>query len=167
MNKKISKLKHFLFHKEHKILKNKKLFRFQSELAQFAITVKGSSFFGKTTEGIRPFLNQQLKVEGDPMSKPIKNHFSSYLKIVEERFKVLKTDIKEDDLKTSLKEFKDFFSKESIYVDDKQDFLLFDEITADILQQLQIVAVANGGVLTEKEFLKSFRNLREKSHNQK
>ncbi|MCC6520618.1 hypothetical protein IT403_01375 [Candidatus Nomurabacteria bacterium] len=160
MQKNISKLSYFLFQKEHKILENKRLFRFQSEFAEFATTVSSGAFFGKTSEGIRPFLNQQLKVEGCPGSKPIKNHFSTYSVIVETRFKQLKPSLADDELKSLLQEFKEFFNKESFYKHEDKLILLFDVMTVKLLKQLQIVAVANGGALTQEEFIKALINLK-------
>lgn len=159
MQKNISKLSYFLFQKEHEVLNGRKLFRFQSELAQFATKLKGISFSGKTQEGIRPFLNQQLKVENDPMSKPIKNHLRTYSKIVEARFKELNSSITENELKKSLLEFEDFFSKEPFYGFGKPS-LSFDEVSAELLKQLHVVAIANGGTLTQEEFVNALVNLK-------
>jgi len=166
MQKNISKLSYFLFKKEHDVLGGQKLFRFQSELAQFATTIKEISFSGKSPEGIRPFLSQQLKVSGNPMSKPIKNHFNTYRQIVEARFKKLKPEITENELKNSLEEFEEFFSKESVHGLGKLP-LLFDEISVELLQQLQVVAIANGGTLTQEEFMKALVNLKNQPPDQK
>lgn len=161
MKKQISKLNYFLFHKEHKILENKKLFRFQNDLAKFAVKVSGTSFFKKAPESIRPFLNQQLKVDGEVTSKPINNHRKIYFKIVEARLKDLKPDITANDLKIYLQEFNDFFSKE-IFVrkHEKVSEMNFGTVTVQLLKQLQVVATANGGALTQEEFIKAIVNLK-------
>ncbi len=80
------------------------------------------------------------------------------MKIVETRFRKLRSNITEEELERSLAEFKEFFSKESFY-GLKKEPLLFDVITVNLLQQLQVVATANGGSLTRDEFVKALVNL--------
>ncbi len=159
--KKISKIYYFLFQKEHGIIGNKNLFKYQSDLAKFAVNVPDCSFYKKTSDGIRPFLNQQLKPDGDMSSKPIKRHIETYSRIVEARVKGIKPNIKKDELQKFLEEFREHFSKYPIHLPPKE-FLLFDEITAELLNSLKIVAIANGGSLTEKEFMSALKNLKQK-----
>jgi hypothetical protein len=159
--KSVSKFFYFLFRKEHKIIGNKKLFRFQSELAKFAVTVDGCSFYKKTANGIRPFINQQLKPEGDLNSKPLKNHRDTYSLIVKSRVKQINQDLTEEDLHLFLVEFSEYFSKDPVKLKEK-NFVLFDQITAGLLDSLRIVAIASGGSLTEKEFMSALKNLKQK-----
>lgn len=159
--KKTSKINYFLFQKKHEIIGDNTLFRFQSDLAKFAVMVPGCTFYKKTFEGIRPFLNQQLKCDGEINSKPILNHHKTYLMIVKARVKQINPTVKEDELEKFLKEFVLWFSKEA-FKPLKNNFKLFDEITSDMLFNLRIVAIANGGSLTEEEFLDAFKNLKQK-----
>lgn len=159
--KKISLIYYFLFKKEHEIINNRNLFKYQSDLAKFATTVPGCNFYKKTPEGIRPFLNQQLKSYREIGSKPIKRHLKTYSLIVTARVKEIKHDITEDELQKFIKEFREYFSKDSAY-EAPQEFMLFDEITAELLHSLKIVAIANGGSLTEKEFVQALNNLKQK-----
>lgn len=158
--KKISKINYFLFQKKHDIVGNNTLFRFQSDLAKFAVNVPGCTFYKKTPEGIRPFLNQQLKFDGERNSKPILNHQKTYLMIVKARVKQMNLTVREYELEKFLTEFNLWFSKEAVKPL-KNNFKLFDEITAEMLLNLKIVAIANGGSLTEDEFLDAFKNLKQ------
>ena len=156
-----SKIHYFLFEKKHAVIGDNTLFHFQSDLAKFATTVQGCNFYKKSPEGIRPFLSQQLKISNEVNSKPIKNHKKTYLLIVKERAKKINPDLENSsDIEKFLTEFSEWFSKDPIEALPR-NLVLFDEITANLLGQLQIVAVANGGSLTEKEFLHALKNLKQ------
>lgn len=157
MKNNLSKLSYYLFKKDHQIIGNEKLFRFQSDFTKFAITIPNTAFFNKTSEGIRPFVNQQLKLVDDINSKPIRNHFETYSKIVVARFKELRGNITKEELESTLQEFHIYFSKEPIA--NRNEKVLFVEVTVEMLQSLRIVAIANGGKLTQEEFMKAFHNL--------
>lgn len=164
-----SRFYYYLFQKNHEIIGNRKLFKFQTELAILAVKIPETSFFQKNVASIRPFLNQQLKSDGEPHSKPIRNHFNMYSKVVLARFKQLKQNITQDELESILEEFKEFFSKEPVDEEGnplpplKGGGIYFDYVTADLLQSLHIVAIANGGTLTQKEFSKALENLKNKT----
>jgi hypothetical protein len=154
--KKISKLSFYFFKKKHEVLNWQTLFRYQSELADFAVKVPNGVFYGKESEGVRPFLNQQMKIQNHPNSKPIRNHFDTYREVVKARFLNLNNSIPEEKLLVLLKEFESFFSKSNFEPSSNSR----ESISSLELHQLEIVAKANGGYLTKMQFLRSLINLR-------
>ncbi|MCB9809023.1 hypothetical protein H6776_01355 [Candidatus Nomurabacteria bacterium] len=163
--KPISKIKYFLTKAQHKILDNKVLFKTQTEFANFAVNVssKKNTFFGKNSESIRPYINQQLKTETELGSKRISNHFETYKVIVLERCKKLIPGVSDFELSKFIFEFKEYFSKENMFKEksktEQVTKWMSDTIDSETLFHLSIVAKARGGILTYQEFLEALKNL--------
>ncbi len=150
----------FLFKKKHEILDNQNLFKFQSDLAAFFVKTQDTRFFGKNTEAIRPFICGQMQIKNKTTSKAIKNHLKDYEKVVIAKAKEIKPDISNDQIDELVQDLRKNFTRENPEYTTTGTENIFSNISVKTLQELIIVAKANGGSLSYNEFMSSYKNLK-------
>jgi hypothetical protein len=153
--KKISPLSSFFFKEKHPEIDGNKLFKSQTQLAVLAVKTKNTSFFGKTPNGIRPFINQQMKENASQYSKPIRNHYETYKNILLARIGELGFETTSLLIEKLLKKYDEIF-QEHQHKSKKEPF---EFISAQTLSELAIVAKSFGGKLSFDDFCKCIKNL--------